>query len=202
MDYWRRALEEADVPYSMVANFDDVVADRQMAANGVFVEIDDPVLGRVRTVDTPMQIEAHPKAAPARRRRAWASTRGAILAERPGRRRDRGARRARRGASRRRRARGARDRLIARAGIRWATRYLSDLTLVNRIGSAADSVMSIWPSGLIASSIAGATVPVPAAGIEHRDTDQEVDRGARGGAGKARHRAVHRENDDVLAPGP
>ena len=32
-----------------------------MAANGVFVEIDDPVLGRVRTVDTPMQIEGHPK---------------------------------------------------------------------------------------------------------------------------------------------
>jgi crotonobetainyl-CoA:carnitine CoA-transferase CaiB-like acyl-CoA transferase len=32
-----------------------------MAANGVFVGIDDPVLGRVRTVDTPMRIEAHPK---------------------------------------------------------------------------------------------------------------------------------------------
>jgi crotonobetainyl-CoA:carnitine CoA-transferase CaiB-like acyl-CoA transferase len=38
-----------------------VVADKQMAANGVFVEIDDPVLGRVRTVDTPLQIEGHPK---------------------------------------------------------------------------------------------------------------------------------------------
>jgi crotonobetainyl-CoA:carnitine CoA-transferase CaiB-like acyl-CoA transferase len=61
MDYWRRALEEADVPYSVIADFDDVVADRQMAANGVFVEIDDPVLGRVRTVDTPMQIEGQAK---------------------------------------------------------------------------------------------------------------------------------------------
>jgi crotonobetainyl-CoA:carnitine CoA-transferase CaiB-like acyl-CoA transferase len=61
MPYWQRALEEADVPYSVVANVDDVIADRQMAANGVFVEIDDPVLGRVRTVDTPMRIEGQPK---------------------------------------------------------------------------------------------------------------------------------------------
>jgi crotonobetainyl-CoA:carnitine CoA-transferase CaiB-like acyl-CoA transferase len=28
------------------------------------VEIDDPVLGKVRTVDTPMQIEGHPKTTP------------------------------------------------------------------------------------------------------------------------------------------
>jgi len=61
MPYWQRALEQADVPYSVVAGFDDVVADRQMAANGVFIEIDDPVLGRVQSVDTPLQIEAHPK---------------------------------------------------------------------------------------------------------------------------------------------
>jgi formyl-CoA transferase len=63
MAYWQRALEEADVPYSVVATLDDVVADRQMAQNGVFVEIDDPRLGRVRTVDTPMQIEGQRKAA-------------------------------------------------------------------------------------------------------------------------------------------
>jgi len=68
MAHWQRALEEADVPYSVIATFDDVVADKQMAANGVFVEIDDPVLGRVRTVDTPMRIEGQPKAhAPAPR---------------------------------------------------------------------------------------------------------------------------------------
>jgi formyl-CoA transferase len=61
MKYWQRSLEQADVPYSVVANFDDVIADQQMMANGVFVEIDDPALGRVRTVDTPLQIEGHPK---------------------------------------------------------------------------------------------------------------------------------------------
>ena len=64
MAHWQRRLEQADVPYSVVATLDDVVADRQMAANGVFRELDDPVLGRVRTVDTPMRIEGHAKVAP------------------------------------------------------------------------------------------------------------------------------------------
>ena len=63
MAFWQRALAAADVPYSIVATLDDVVADPQMAANGVFAEVDDPELGRVRTVDTPMQIEGQPKAA-------------------------------------------------------------------------------------------------------------------------------------------
>ena len=80
MRYWQRTLEEADVPYSVVANFDDVIADRQMAANGVFVEIDDPVLGRVRTVDTPMRIEGQPKVARGPAPRLGEHTR-AILAE-------------------------------------------------------------------------------------------------------------------------
>jgi crotonobetainyl-CoA:carnitine CoA-transferase CaiB-like acyl-CoA transferase len=80
MQYWQRALEQADVPYSVVASYDDVVADRQMAANGVFVEIDDPVLGRVRSVDTPLQIEGHPKVTRTPAPRLGEHTR-AILAE-------------------------------------------------------------------------------------------------------------------------
>lgn len=80
MQYWQRRLEEADVPYSIVANFDDVVADRQMAANDVFVEIDDPVLGRVRTVDTPLRIEGHRKVTHAPAPRLGEHTRS-ILAE-------------------------------------------------------------------------------------------------------------------------
>jgi crotonobetainyl-CoA:carnitine CoA-transferase CaiB-like acyl-CoA transferase len=51
-----------------------------MAANGVFVELDDPVLGRVRTVDTPLQVEGHPKAKPAPAPRLGEHTRE-ILAE-------------------------------------------------------------------------------------------------------------------------
>lgn len=80
MPYWQRALEQADMAYSVVANLDDVVADRQMAANGVFVEIDDPVLGRVRTVDTPLKIEGHPKVVRAPAPRLGEHTR-AVLAE-------------------------------------------------------------------------------------------------------------------------
>ncbi|HVR29454.1 MAG TPA: CoA transferase [Thermoanaerobaculia bacterium] len=64
MEHWKRALEEADVPYSVVSTYDDVVADPQMAATGVFVEVDDPELGLIRTVDTPFQLEGHPKVAP------------------------------------------------------------------------------------------------------------------------------------------
>ena len=63
MQYWQERLEAADVPYSVVATLDDVVADRQMAANGVFVEFDDPALGRTRSVDTPLNLEGHPKVA-------------------------------------------------------------------------------------------------------------------------------------------
>lgn len=62
--HWEQKLREADVPFSLVVNYDEVVADRQMAANKVFTEIDHPVHGRFRTVDSPMHLEGHPKAAP------------------------------------------------------------------------------------------------------------------------------------------
>lgn len=81
VDYWRRKLEEADVPHSVIATLDDVVADRQMAANGVFVEVDDPVLGRVRTVDSPQRIEAHPKPSVRGPAPRLGEHTGAILAE-------------------------------------------------------------------------------------------------------------------------
>jgi len=61
METWQRRLAECDVPHSVVATLDDVIADRQMAANGVFVEIEDPLLGRMRTVDSPMKIDDYPK---------------------------------------------------------------------------------------------------------------------------------------------
>ena len=80
MHYWERALEDADIPYSVVATLDDVVADKQMEANGVFVEIDDPVLGRVRSVNTPMRIEGHSTVTPTPAPRLGEHTR-AILAE-------------------------------------------------------------------------------------------------------------------------
>ena len=80
MEFWKRRLEEADVPYSVVSTLDEVVADSQMAGNGVFPEIDDPVLGRVRTIDTPLKVEGHPKVTRAPAPRLGEHTR-AILAE-------------------------------------------------------------------------------------------------------------------------
>jgi formyl-CoA transferase len=80
MSHWQRRLEEADVPYSTVATLDEVVADRQLAANGVFVEFDDPALGRARSVDTPLNLEAHPKVARTTAPRLGEHTR-AILGE-------------------------------------------------------------------------------------------------------------------------
>jgi len=63
--HWEKKLREADVPFSLVVNYDEVIADEQMAANKVFTEIDDPVHGRLRTVDSPMHLEGHPKKKPA-----------------------------------------------------------------------------------------------------------------------------------------
>ena len=63
VEHWKRVLDREDLPHSIVANYDDVVTDQQMEVNGVFLEIDDPELGRVRTVDSPLNIESHPKVA-------------------------------------------------------------------------------------------------------------------------------------------
>ena len=78
--HWEKKLREADVPFSLVVNYDEVVADAQMAANKVFTEIDDPVHGRLRTVDSPMHLESHPKVAPRPAPRLGEHTRE-ILAE-------------------------------------------------------------------------------------------------------------------------
>lgn len=80
MAYWKRALEEADVPFSIIATYDDVVADEQMAATDVFVEVEDPDIGRVRTVNSPLSIDGHPKRAPEAAPRLGADTRQ-VLAE-------------------------------------------------------------------------------------------------------------------------
>ena len=61
MDHWSRALEEQDVPFSVISNYDDVVVDEQIAANNIFVEIDDPEFGRVRTTSSPINVNGHAK---------------------------------------------------------------------------------------------------------------------------------------------
>jgi formyl-CoA transferase len=80
MEHWKRALEANDVPYSVVSTYDDVVVDPQLRANGVFVELDDPELGRVRAVGTPLDVEGQAKVPPAPAPRLGEHTRE-ILAE-------------------------------------------------------------------------------------------------------------------------
>jgi formyl-CoA transferase len=80
MAWWERKLREADVPFSVLSTYDEVIADPQMAANRVFTELDDPELGRVRTVDSPMHVEGQPKAPPRPAPRLGEHTRE-ILAE-------------------------------------------------------------------------------------------------------------------------
>lgn len=66
--HWRAAFERHDVPFSAVASYDEVIADPQMAAIGLFPELDHPRWGRLRTVDSPLSVagveKVPPRAAP------------------------------------------------------------------------------------------------------------------------------------------
>ena len=66
LEHWKARFEDHDVPFSVLSNYDDVVADEQMQANGVFVEVDDERLGRVRSVNNPIVLEHDPPVPPQR----------------------------------------------------------------------------------------------------------------------------------------
>ncbi len=61
---WSDRLAAAEIPYSLVANVNDIVEDEQLEAIGMFRELDDPRYGRLRTVDSPMLVEGETKAPP------------------------------------------------------------------------------------------------------------------------------------------
>jgi len=62
--YWLKTHEDNDIPCSLVQNYQEVASDPQMAADNVFVEVDDRRLGRFRTVDSPLNIEGQEKIKP------------------------------------------------------------------------------------------------------------------------------------------
>ncbi len=68
LETWRTRFGQEDVAFSELASYDEIVNDEQITANGGFLEIEHPRLGRVRTVDNPLRVEgAHrprPLAAP------------------------------------------------------------------------------------------------------------------------------------------
>ena len=55
-DEWAQAMEEADVPYAPILSTDDAVADSQAIHNEMFVEVDDPELGRTTQVGLPVKL--------------------------------------------------------------------------------------------------------------------------------------------------
>jgi crotonobetainyl-CoA:carnitine CoA-transferase CaiB-like acyl-CoA transferase len=57
---WERAFAAADVPASAVLSFGAHLADPQVAANGTYREVDDPVLGRVRALRHPALFDGEP----------------------------------------------------------------------------------------------------------------------------------------------
>lgn len=57
---WTERFARHDVPFSALSDYDDVVADAQMEANGVFVDVAHPRLGSIRSVDHPIRLEGAP----------------------------------------------------------------------------------------------------------------------------------------------
>ena len=57
---WEHAFAAADVPASAVLSYGDHLADPQVASNGTYRVVDDPVLGRVRTLRYPALFDGAP----------------------------------------------------------------------------------------------------------------------------------------------
>ncbi len=69
ISHWKRAFADHDVPFSALSNYDDVVSDSQMEANGVFVEMEHPERGSLRSIANPIRVDdsaqTEPRLAPA-----------------------------------------------------------------------------------------------------------------------------------------
>ncbi len=61
---WSERFTRYEIAYSLVSNLDDIVADEQLEAIGMFRDLDHPQYGRLRTVDSPVLIEGEDKVKP------------------------------------------------------------------------------------------------------------------------------------------
>ena len=64
LDDCLKTLKAHDIPCSLVSNYQDVANDPQMLANETYLEVDDPRLGKFRTVDSPIRIDGQEKVTP------------------------------------------------------------------------------------------------------------------------------------------
>lgn len=58
--HWLAALDAADIPCGPINDYSQVFADPQVAARGMALETDHPVLGRLRTLGSPIKMSATP----------------------------------------------------------------------------------------------------------------------------------------------
>jgi len=58
--YWLALLQAADIPCGPINNYAEVFADPQIAARDMVREIDHPILGRLRTLGSPIKLSATP----------------------------------------------------------------------------------------------------------------------------------------------
>jgi len=63
---WKKVFDEARVIYGVVQIADEIVNDRQMYENDIFVPLAEPGEGATHTVNSPVQIAGVPKVAPGR----------------------------------------------------------------------------------------------------------------------------------------
>jgi crotonobetainyl-CoA:carnitine CoA-transferase CaiB-like acyl-CoA transferase len=64
LEYWKAALREHDIPFAVPSDYEAVENDPQLAANGVFIEVDDPRYGKMRMVDSPIKLQGIDKVGP------------------------------------------------------------------------------------------------------------------------------------------
>ena len=77
---WLKRLEAEDLPFAMLPTYPEIARDPQAAANGMFVELEHPRFGRLRTVDSPITVAGEPKT-PARAAPELGEHTEAVLAE-------------------------------------------------------------------------------------------------------------------------
>jgi formyl-CoA transferase len=53
-----------DIPHTGLSDYDDIAEDQQMAANDILIDCELPRFGKLRTVNTPIQIEGADKVPP------------------------------------------------------------------------------------------------------------------------------------------
>jgi crotonobetainyl-CoA:carnitine CoA-transferase CaiB-like acyl-CoA transferase len=58
--HWLSLLDAADIPCGPINDYAQVFADPQVAARGMVLETDHPVLGRLRTLGSPIKMSATP----------------------------------------------------------------------------------------------------------------------------------------------